>query len=47
LQLYSTWNKYNGKKNLMAKPKALLQNTLQITQADETSYKQLPLEKRD
>jgi len=31
----------------MAKPKALLQNTLQIKQADETSYKQLPLEKRD
>jgi hypothetical protein len=29
----------------MAKPKALLQNTLQIKQADETNYKKLPLEK--
>ena len=28
----------------MAKPKALLQNTLHIKQADETSYKKLPLE---
>jgi hypothetical protein len=44
LQLYSTWNKDN-KKNLMAKPTALLQNILYIKQADETSYKKLPLKK--